>query len=61
VRTCILNKAQIFHQVDSFVTLTDAMQAIKDRTNIMQTYMLRLHSKKLNLHLSSLNPQQAYS
>jgi hypothetical protein len=41
-RTCNSNKAH-FHQVDSSVTLTYAMpmRAIKDKTNIMQTYMLR--------------------
>jgi hypothetical protein len=42
LRTCISNKAH-FHQVDSFVTQTDAMlmHATKDRTNVMQTYMSR--------------------
>jgi hypothetical protein len=48
--------------VDSFVTLTYAMpmRSIKDKTNVMQTYV-KMRSKKLKLHLSSLNPRQAYS
>jgi hypothetical protein len=41
-RTHISNKAH-FHQVDSFVTLAYAMpmRAIKDKTDVMQTYMSR--------------------
>jgi hypothetical protein len=41
-RNSISNKAH-FHQVDSFVTLTYAMSmcAIKDKTNVIQTYMSR--------------------